>query len=285
MTNSQEIPPKRIQEIIDLAETVSSECNQEGRIDPVQIIQENKIGYCYGRYKHHFDGMLVYFEGKFFIYCNLDKVVSKGSPRARFTLCHELGHFFIDEHRRVLIRGKNLHHPSQCDFSSKLLVEQEADLFASYLLMPSFAFDNLVKRKKASKGIEEILFLKSHFQTSITSTALRYVKSNVFPSAMFIWDTDRSLKWHWKSDLFFSNYLGKPVDNCQPLGKSSATVRAFSNDDVQVSGSTVSTFFGNIQANDRRNCILVEEALRLGEFGVLTLVYPDGKQISFDDFR
>jgi Zn-dependent peptidase ImmA (M78 family) len=284
MTNSQEISPKRIQEIIELAEVVASEYGVQGRLNPVHIIQDNKIGFCYGQYKHHFDGMLTYFEGRFFIYCNLDKVQAKDSPRARFTLCHELGHFFIDEHRRVLMRGENLHHPSHCDFSSKLLVEQEADLFASYLLMPSFAFDGLAGRKKAHKGIEEVLFLKNHFQTSITSTALRYVKSNVTPCAMFIWNTDQSLKWHWKSDVFFSNYLGKPVANCLHLGRTSATIQAFSSDEIRSSGSTIATFFENVPANDKRNCILIEESLRLGEFGILTLVYPDGQSISFDDF-
>lgn len=58
----------------------------------------------------------------------------------RFTLAHELGHYFIDQHRRGLEEGKVRSHGSVVEFESELPIEQEADTFAASLLMPRERF-------------------------------------------------------------------------------------------------------------------------------------------------
>ena len=50
-----------------------------------------------------FDGMTIYDDGVFYIHINNDNGNKKGSGRSRFTLAHELGHYFIDSHRVVEI--------------------------------------------------------------------------------------------------------------------------------------------------------------------------------------
>src|SRR5207247_1657430 len=106
----------------------------------------------FGRYGDAFDGLLEHRSGRFHVYANLDRVEREDSPRARFTLAHELGHYFIDEHRNALAAGLALSHPSFCDFESDLPVEKEADHFASNLLMPAKGFRKLAAR--APLGLE-----------------------------------------------------------------------------------------------------------------------------------
>src|SRR5689334_23997225 len=58
-------------------------------------------------YGNCFDGLLEYEAGEFHVYCNVDRGNIPGGARARFTLAHELGHYFIDEHRIALIDRKS----------------------------------------------------------------------------------------------------------------------------------------------------------------------------------
>jgi hypothetical protein len=80
-----------------------------------------------GYYQEAFDGMLEWRDGVFHIYCNLSTVENSTSVRARFTLAHELGHFFIDEHRNALASGRVPAHPSFCNNANpEVQVEAEA---------------------------------------------------------------------------------------------------------------------------------------------------------------
>lgn len=277
-----ELPARRKSEVIDLAEFIALEYAVAGSINPRSIAMEKEISVIDGRYGIHFDGMLMYCAEQFYIYCNLDKARTKETPRARFTIAHELGHFFLDEHRKVLLSGQNLHHGSSCEYVSKNLVEQEADLFASHLLMPSAFFDAQIRRKKPKTGIEEVLHLKEIFGTSIMSTAIRMVNAELVPCAIFIWNNDGTLKWHRKSASFVHGFIGKAISSTQSL-RDSATRKAFASmDGVHHAGATVSTFFENVSQSSSRNAILREEAIRLGDHGVLTFIMADGGSLSYD---
>ena len=277
---------QRRKDIIELAEFIAKEHFLNESIKPEIIAQKENIKYKYGSYGSSFDGILRYKNQKFYIFCNLDKTNQKNTPRVRFTFCHELGHYFIDEHRNTLIRGKDLHHPSQCDFKSKNIVEQEADLFASHLLIPGYLLKKEALRKKAKVGIEEILYLSSKFKSSLTCTTLRYVELNIIPCAVFIWDNKGELKWHWKSMDIYSLKLGKPITSLIPLGNSSATNMALvsGNGNIYKTGSLISAFFPSSVGSYSRNAILYEEAIKIGEYGVMTLVYPEDKKYSYHNF-
>ena len=54
----------------------------------------------------------------------------------RFSIAHELGHFFIDGHLDQIPFDGNTHH-SRADFVSNNNYEREADHFAAGLLMPT----------------------------------------------------------------------------------------------------------------------------------------------------
>jgi Zn-dependent peptidase ImmA (M78 family) len=284
MSLTIELPLSRKNEIIGLAEFIALEYANDGRVDPRHIASEKSIPVIYKRYGLHFDGMLMFSVGRFFIYCNLDKSGNENSARARFTVAHELGHYFLDEHRNVLCSGQNLHHGSLCEYASKNTVEQEADLFASHLLMPTPLFDTQIRRKKPKTGIEEVLHLKDIFKTSIMSTAIRFVNAEVIPCAIFIWNNDGTLRWHRKSKSFVRGHIGRPIKSTHSL-RGSATVQAFSTmNEIFTSGATVSTFFENVTHGNYRNALLKEEAIRLGGHGVLTFVMADGEGLVFDKY-
>jgi Zn-dependent peptidase ImmA (M78 family) len=284
MSEINDLTFRRRAEVIDLAEFIAMEYAANGRIEPGFVASEKDIPIIYKRYGHYFDGMLMFSADRFFIYCNLDKAGGKDTPRARFTIAHELGHFFLDEHRRVLLSGKNLHHGSLCEYASKRIVEQEADLFASYLLMPTMLFDAQIRRKKPKTGIEEVLYLKEIFGTSIMSTAIRLVNAEIMPCSIFIWNNDGSLKWHWKSSAFVKDFIGRPIQSTQTL-RGAATTQAFrSMDDICHSGATVADFFENVPHSSTKNALVHEEALRLGEHGVLTMIFTDGASVDYSAF-
>jgi uncharacterized protein DUF955 len=101
----------------------------------------------------------------------------------RFTVAHELGHFEIAAHHGVIFSGAAL-HVSESGFTSHLWYEQEADHFAAELLMPSDLFRNEIRG--AGIGLPAIKQLAETFDTSITSTAIRYAQLTPDPVVIVV---------------------------------------------------------------------------------------------------
>jgi Zn-dependent peptidase ImmA (M78 family) len=282
MTPRSELSAERLDEIGELAELVSEEHCPSNRVEPIAIAKNQGITYNYGNYSDCFDGLLEQRRGRFHIYCNLDRVGTPSAGRARFTLAHELGHYFIDEHRNALAAGLAPSHPSFAEYESTLLVEREADHFASNLLMPEGRFRKASRGKAA--GFSSILHLAELFGTSITSTALRYVKLDLVPCALIKW-SGNEVQWRWLSTEAFRARLNAPVSNLQQLPKDSATARILreggsSNERWLEMGSTVSSWFRSVSGGSFKNDILIEQAFSLGRFGALTLLIPEAGQFS-----
>jgi len=62
------------------------------------------------------------------------------SPRVRYSFAHELGHYFIDEHRWELLNSGYLAHVPDIPLLSQHIYEKESEFFASCLLMPLSRF-------------------------------------------------------------------------------------------------------------------------------------------------
>ncbi len=130
-------------------------------------------------------------------------------PRTRFSLAHELGHYFLEGHRDYLKNG-GVPHASQAEYRRDSLVEREADAFAAALLMPSMLIAPMVNEAELSRNrLEKIA---NYFQTSLTSTAIRSVLISDFPCAL-IGIADGGVRWSFHS---------KPLiqAGCYPKGKS-----------------------------------------------------------------
>ncbi len=82
--------------------------------------------------------------------------------RQRFTLAHELYHYYFDENTLSTVC------PIQIDSGD--IKEREADNFASYLLIPQTALYELLQSRKQNHkqkiSIEDIIFLEQHFKVS-----------------------------------------------------------------------------------------------------------------------
>jgi Zn-dependent peptidase ImmA (M78 family) len=190
---------KRQEELSNLAEFVAESYCPSNLIEPRIIADASGITYSYGNYENYFDGMLQHQFGKFHIFINIDKAGHSYSPRARFTFAHELGHYFIDEHRLALESGETPSHPSFTNFSSKNPVEVEADFFAASLLMPkSRVIKDCFRRKFNFQIIEE---LSAKYQTSITATLMKFASIGNHP-IMVICSVGNKVKWAKFSDDF-----------------------------------------------------------------------------------
>src|SRR5262249_47462025 len=223
----------REQEIAELAEFVADEYCPTGRVEPLEILKRKEISHSFGFYGNYFDGMLECKGGRFHVFSNLQRVENAASPRARFTLAHEIGHYFIDEHRNALLSGTPP-HGSRCDFESKNLVEREADTFASQLLLPATRFR--AEAKRAAKGLAGILSLGRTFDTSISSTAIRYVRDDIIPCTVIKWNHD-GMGWRWFSPTTFNEAgFRKVIDDRKRLPSDSATELVFSGTAPDVSG-------------------------------------------------
>lgn len=90
----------------------------------------------------------------------------------RFSIAHELGHYFLPGHPEALIGDGDGAHVSQAEFRSADVYEREADYFASGLLMPTGPFTRELNRLE--DGLDAVLTLADRCVTSRTSTAIRY---------------------------------------------------------------------------------------------------------------
>jgi Zn-dependent peptidase ImmA (M78 family) len=264
---------QREAEIGELAEFLAEDRFPAKRIDPAAIAKSIDVAIIPGHYEDKFDGMLEHDGGRFFIYCNLDRVESLDSPRARFTLAHELGHYYIDEHRNALKSGKAPKHASHCDFESKNLVELEADHFASCLLMPSDRFRK--RAKQLSSGLAGIRQLAVEFGTSITSAAIRYAKLDLRKCVIIKWDRD-GFGWKWLSPSAYAEGWRKTIEEPAKLVADCATEKIIAGSvtsaDIVSTGTTASIWFPFIFCGSSRDVILIEEAISLGRFGALTFL-------------
>jgi hypothetical protein len=273
----------REQEIAELAEAIAEEYFPTTRIDPLVIMRAKRITTSFGYYGDTFDGLLEHQCGRFHVYANLDRVEQADSARAHFTLGHELGHYFIDEHRNALAAGLAPSHPSICEYESDLLVEREADHFASNLLMPSTRFRKLAER--IPRGLEGILGIAKQFGTSVTSTASKYAKFDILPCVVVKWNSD-GFAWKWLSTETFRARYRKTIESLDKLPQDSPSAKAIAGEQPPASGffssgTTASAWFPFVNSRGDRNAILVEQAMPLGRFGVLTFLYPEaGSYIS-----
>ncbi|WP_420583116.1 ImmA/IrrE family metallo-endopeptidase [Reichenbachiella sp.] len=215
MTGRTLIQKSRKEFIEELAESVAEDYCPKNVIQPEIIADENGITYSYNNYGLCFDGMLEHRFGKFHIFISLNnRLVHESSPRTRFTFAHELGHYFIDEHRVSLKNGKTPSHPSYNNFQSNNPIELEADLFAACLLMPKSRFVELSEKKIFSFNLVDMISKK--FNTSLSATLIRYASINSNHPICIICSQNGRVKWHRASNDFGFKYLKGYDENISP---------------------------------------------------------------------
>ncbi len=192
----------------------------------------------------------------------------------RFSIAHEIGHYLLEGHAEHLFPPGITSHSSQAGFTSVDPYEQEADYFASGLLMP----DRLVKSalRRLGEGLQGIEALKEKCLTSMTATAITYARKTSIPAATVVSTNGRidyailsksmkefdGLSWPGK---------GTPV----PIGTASAALAA-STSDVRAGKRAAGDVDLRAWLGGRRAINATEEVVGLGSHGkVLTVLTTD----------
>lgn len=177
-------------------------------VDPLAIAASERriLRLCPGDYKMAFDGRLEYHpsKGRFICFYNTkyDRAEDAGhAPRTRFSLAHELGHFFIESHHEYL-RSGGKSHASRSEFVTSTPVEQQADCFAAHLLMPDRLVRPIVNQDELS--VELIAHVAATFQTSFMSAALRSVECSHFYGAV-VAIREGQIAWMRRSEPLIEN--------------------------------------------------------------------------------
>ncbi len=142
------------------------------------------------------DGMLSWHDKKKFWCISYDEdVVVPG--RVNFTLAHELGHYFCHRQRQTEFRcseGQMLDYHGEA--SQKM--EKEANVFASYLLMPATDFRKQIDGRTIT--LELLGGVAERYQTSFTATALKWLELTG-EAAMLVVARDEFVCWSYPSKL------------------------------------------------------------------------------------
>jgi hypothetical protein len=191
----------------------------------------------------------------------------------RFTVAHELGHFSLSDHHRVLFEKGALHR-SESGFTSGVWYEREADLFGVELLIPEFLFHK--HRREFSTGLDGVKGLAELFQTSLTATGIRYATLSTEPVAVVVSEGDRIL-YSVLSKPFASRFgQGAARESgARPVPAESVTRN------VNAGGNVVTEERGIVPAKQwfpGASGELAEEVIGLGRYGktLTVLTWPCG---------
>lgn len=215
MTTEQKAEWRRIQNLLDSAGKQADELIERlGMTLPIDPLAIAKTEYPLLRaggddFGDSFDGKLKYRKDHqcFLLLFNnrydVGQLPGEHHPRTRFSISHELGHFFLDRHHQYLRNGGRP-RPSFSEFRSEEIMEREADAFAASLLMPTRSFRSLVNVAELSR--ERLLDLAGQFQVSLVSAAIRSVRLCDYPCAL-AGIRDRDVAWMFASDSLISGGL------------------------------------------------------------------------------
>lgn len=278
---------QRLEKAVSLAEETLSCITTSIPIDPLLLVQsEGRLLKARGDdFRESFDGRLEYHpkRGRFLLFYNTkydDQRVDGGHhPRTRFSIAHELGHYFLPGHRSLLIRGVAAHGSrGECQVDS--VIESEADAFASGLLMPTKAIKPQVNAQELSLRV--VQSIADAFQVSLLSAAIRCVRLSHFPCGVAGLRSDGST-WLFPSAGFLE--LG-----CVPLAASrlpSTTARAefevfrCGRGESCEREAPVSEWFQSNRRDDLADITLTEEYVPILKMGML-LVLLSASEGDFD---
>jgi Zn-dependent peptidase ImmA (M78 family) len=192
----------------------------------------------------------------------------------RFTVAHELGHYFLEGHIAYLFSQGNERHESESGFISDDRYEREADAFAAALLMPEELFKNVCARVKP--GLRAVETLAEQCGTSLTATAIRYAKLSD-DAITVICSKDNRVEFAFMSDTLKARRALTWIKKNSGIPDGTATAK-FNKDPKNVaqakrvtSSSTLDAWFDCGGSSE-----VVEEVVGLGSYGrTLTVLWGE----------
>ncbi len=189
----------------------------------------------------------------------------------RFSIAHELGHYFLDGHPEHVFRDGE-QHASMAGFGSKDSIEIEADHFAASLLMPPFLFKPAMDKFK--DGLQAVIGLRKLTEASLEATAIRYAEHTRAAVAVII-STGRFVDYCVLSEEAREQkvqHLRRGVS----LPHGSCTLQLNQDPDAVAAGKTESDdIAADVWFSDAKGTC-TEEAVGLGAYGkTLTVITLD----------
>lgn len=182
----------------------------------------------------------------------------------RFSVGHELGHYFLDGHMDHVLPQDGF-HASHAGFVSADPYEREADSFSAGLLMPKFLFRKVIGR--SGQGLAAIEVAADSCRTSLTATAIRYTELTDDAVAV-VMSTGKTIDY-----CFLSNAIrrlpqltwlrkGMPVPRGTATEKFNNDSKRVANGEREVSNIDILDWLGGNRSLDA-----VEEVIGLGGYG------------------
>jgi Zn-dependent peptidase ImmA (M78 family) len=263
-----------LSEISDLAEHLGQSSLIEGRADLEKLADAHNVKFIRGHYGNYFIGLLFYFEQNFYIVLNQDQLDQCESGRLRFTIAHELGHYFIPSHRARMEEGISLSFNKSLEVDTQKRIEYEANLFAANLLMPKKHFCS--KISTYNLGLSGILNLKKDYDTSIECTVNHFINQDMSAVLMIKWKADFSYQYLAGSVSFWKKAGIKKSDFSIRFDSTYVEnqVNILKNPESEISATTskLSKWAFNSSANGQNDVELTEEMIKLGNYGGLVLL-------------
>jgi len=185
---------------VAFADYLANAFSENGRTNLDAICADEGLDVIVDNYRGYFDGMLVWDGRCFNIHLDNSKGNTLVSRRGRFTLAHELGHYFIESHREGIRTGVIPSHPSSHSLIHSDRIELEADCFASNLLMPKDRFRTESARKRVF-SLDVIRDLSDYFDASLTAAILRFIEVGTH-EIMVVFSQENKVKWSQRSTDF-----------------------------------------------------------------------------------
>jgi hypothetical protein len=249
-----------------LVEEVLNAYHEKAPVDLSRIAREEGIELVEGDFGDDFHGRLEFLRdvGTFALYH--PRIATARYPgRVRFSIAHELAHYFIESHREGIING--LFHNSDEGFRSLSEIEKEADRVASALLIPA----KTIKSTMGSRNflsLKQLLDLANRCEASVQATAFRYARFAEEACLAVVSSCSRIL-YAFASDE--ADGLGFKFLGIKDVPPGSATQRASNSSVTEIFEGPTDT--GCWFSWRLRSAELWEEAVRLGSTSlVLTLL-------------
>lgn len=196
----------------------------------------------------------------------------------RFTVAHELGHYFLEGHPEEILKTAPI-HISKAGFSQGASsIELEADHFASGLLMPTKLVSEAIGKNRV--GLDGIVALGQLAECSLTASAIRAAECCDYPMAVIMSIGDK-VAYAFLSDSF------KKLDKLTFLRKGTplpiSLTREFNRNRENISSAksvcgetTLAHWF-----SCTRRLSLDEEVVGLGSYG-FTLTVLSSEELAED---
>lgn len=243
-------------------------------VRPLEIAAQEGIVVRSGFFGEGFDARIEYYRShKAFCIFHVEPGGWRTEGRVRFSLAHELGHFYLPTHRERLLKG--IGHNSESDFRSRHPAELEADEFAADLLMPMELFRaELNSFRNGFCTLDNLVTLAERLGTSLTSTAMRYCASDREPCTVFF-STNGIMRWGKSShDMQSLGLYFCETNNPAPAGSKTAELWAKIRAGEQP-GKVEGRVPAEVWFKWPKATYLWEEAMPLGQNRVITELTPD----------